>query len=75
MIRILTRVTAPQRAPAWVQVVRDTSATQTGAAAPGAYQLQFGTGGEESTPDGSVPLSEFDRSELVKALGGMWVKG
>lgn len=69
MIKVSTRVSSPQTAD-WVQVVRDTSTV----AGAGSYRVQFGTGGEESTPDGSVPVSEFERGELVKALGGVWPK-
>jgi hypothetical protein len=69
MIRVSTRVSGDQTA-AWIQVVREASAPR----AAGFYRIQFGTGGHESAPEGSVDLTPYDRGEIVKALGGVWVE-
>jgi hypothetical protein len=69
MIRVSTRV-GNNATAAWVQVIRETSAPR----AAGFYRIQFGTGGDESVPDGSVDLTPYDRGEIVKALGGVWVE-
>jgi hypothetical protein len=69
MIKVSTRVGNDQTA-AWVQVIREASAPR----AAGLYRVQFGIGGDASAPGGSIDLTPYDRGELVKALGGVWVE-